>query len=157
MSGAWSRRRMLGATLGLAAAGGIGALAPRTAAASRYGTATGNAGDTGAHSARAGDSTAPLIVVQDAGYAASRQHAAALAPQATRVLEARADLARQWYGELRAAATRTPLQFAGLTTWSDFVVMRGCAAECGLRTASHELLRDAGGAGRTLVRWRIGG
>lgn len=145
---------MLGATLGLAAASGIGALAPRAAAAGGYDAAAGNAA---APDTRAGDSAAPLIVVQDARYAASRQHAAALAPQAARVLETRADLARQWYGGLRAAATRTPLQFAGLTTWSDFVVMRGCAAECGLRTASHELLRDAGGAGCTLVRWRIGG
>ncbi|MCC7463256.1 MAG: hypothetical protein IT480_12430 [Gammaproteobacteria bacterium] len=134
MSDAWSRRRLLGAALGLAGTGVIALLAPRGAA----------------HRASA------LIVVQDGRYAASRGHAARLAPRALRVLEARADLARQWYGGLRSLAARAPLQFAGLTSWSDFLVMRGCAAECGLRAATYELVRDADGAGHTLVRWRIG-
>ncbi|MFO1265598.1 MAG: hypothetical protein U1F67_01570, partial [Rubrivivax sp.] len=97
------------------------------------------------------------VVVQDGRYAASRRHAAALAPQSVRVLEAQADLARQWYGGLRAEVARAPLRFAGLTTWADFLVMRGCAAECGLRRATHELVRDVDGTGRTLVRWRIEG
>jgi hypothetical protein len=141
MSTAWSRRRMLGATFGLAGAWGIGALAARGDGAAIAGVAA---------------TTTTLIVVQDGRYAASRRHAEALAPRAARTLEARSDLARQWYGGLRAVAARTPLSFAGLTTWSDFLVMRGCAAECGLREAAHELVRDVDGTGRTLVRWRIG-
>ncbi|MCC7410586.1 MAG: hypothetical protein IT495_02980 [Gammaproteobacteria bacterium] len=141
MNGAWDRRRVLRTALGLAGAGAIGALAPRGAAM--------RAADV----ARRG--TPALILVQDGRYAASRGYATARAPQALRVLEARADLARQWYGELRALAARTPLQFAGLTSWSDFLVMRGCAAECGLRAATHELVRAAGGTGCTLVRWQI--
>jgi hypothetical protein len=143
MSTAWSRRRMLGATFGLAGAWGIGALAAR--------------GDGAAIAGVAAATATTLIVVQDGRYAASRRHAEALAPRAARTLEARSDLARQWYGGLRAVAARTPLSFAGLTTWSDFLVMRGCAAECGLRAATHELVRDVDGTGRTLVRWRIGG
>ncbi|MCC7463553.1 MAG: hypothetical protein IT480_13960 [Gammaproteobacteria bacterium] len=152
MTAGWSRRRMLGAALGLAGAGGLAALGPRATSAAPLSAATG--ARRGA--ADAAGSGAALIVVQDGRYAASRRHAAALAPQAARVLEARSDLARQWYGGLRSVAARAPLNFSGLTTWSDFLVMRGCAAECGLRAATHELLRDAGGAGCTLVRWQIG-
>ena len=133
---------MLGATFGLAGAWGIGALAAR--------------GDGAAIAGVAAATATTLIVVQDGRYAASRRHAEALAPRAARTLEVRSDLARQWYGGLRAVAARTPLSFAGLTTWSDFLVMRGCAAECGLRAATHELVRDVDGTGRTLVRWRIG-
>jgi hypothetical protein len=146
---------MLGAALGLAGIGTIGVLAPRGAAAAGAGGPGARAGAT--RTAGVAHRGAPaLIVVQDGRYATSRRYAAARAPRALRVLEARADLARQWYGELRPLAARTPLQLAGLTSWSDFLVMRGCAVECGLRAATHELVRDGGGAGRTLVRWWIG-
>lgn len=146
---------MLGAALGLAGIGTTGVLAPRGAAAAGAGGPGARAG--AMRTAGVAHRGAPaLIVVQDGRYATSRRYAAARASRALRVLEARADLARQWYGELRSLAARTPLQLAGLTSWSDFLVMRGCAVECGLRAATHELVRDGGGAGRTLVRWWIG-
>jgi hypothetical protein len=149
MSAGWSRRRLLGATLALAGSCGGALLAPRAALGTGGGPCRGA-------TPRPPD-TATLIAVQDGRYVASRRYAAELAVRAPRTLEARADLARQWYGGLRAAAARGPLRFAGLTTWADFLVMRGCAAECGLRQARHELVRDAGGRGCTLVRWQIGG
>jgi hypothetical protein len=132
----WSRRSVLRASLGLAGASWLAGLAPQAGAA---------------------PGSAYLVVVRDGRYAASRRHADALAPRAHRILEARDDLARLWYGGLAAEARRTPLALAGLTTWSDYVVLEGCAAEAGLRAARHELIRDAGGRGGTLVRWQIGG
>lgn len=128
---------MLGATLGLTGACGIAGLLPRAFAAGAVDPA--------------------LIVVQDGRYARSRQHADELAPRARQRLDARDDLARLWYAGLRDLAARTPLRLTGLTTWSDYLVMRGCAAEAGLRATSHRMVRDAGGSGCTLVHWQIGG
>lgn len=150
MSGRWNRRQLLGATLGLAAAAGLDTLAPLAPRAARTARTAAPA------SAAAAGDDALLIVVQDSRHAASLRHAAALAPRAARLLDAREDLARLWYGGLRAHAERAPLALAGMTSWSDFLVLRGCAAECGLRAATHELLRNVDGSGRTLVRWRIG-
>lgn len=160
MSGRWNRRQLLGATFGLAATGSLGALVPgaaRGAAPDVTGApgATGVQAATAAAAVPAGGATT-LVVVHDSRHAASLRHAAALAPRAARLLDAREDLARQWYGELRARAERAPLALAGMTSWSDFLVLRGCAAECGLRAATHELVRNVDGSGRTLVRWQIG-
>jgi hypothetical protein len=141
MSAVWSRRRVLGTTLGAAGAALVAQLMPRPAAAG------GDLADT---------ATARLIVVQDGRYPSSRRHAEALARQAHLIIDAGEDVARLWYRGLAASAARTPLAFAGLTTWSDFVVLRGCAAEAGLRRSRHELVRDTGGNGCTLVRWQIG-
>lgn len=132
----WSRRSLLRAALGLAGASWLATPAPRAAAT---------------------PGPVRLVVVRDGRYAASRRHAEGLAPQAQRILDARDDLARLWYRGLAAEARRTPLALAGLTTWSDYVVLRGCAAEAGLRAARHALVRDVGGRGCTLVRWQIGG
>jgi len=140
----WNRRRVLGATLGIAGAACLPGRAPRAATAS-----DGNV----ARSAVA----ARLVVVQDGRYAASRREADELAPHARLTIDARDDLARLWYRGLAASAARTPLVLAGLTTWSDYLVLKGCAAEAGLRASRHELIRNAGGRGCTLVRWQIGG
>jgi hypothetical protein len=137
VSATWSRRRLLGATLGLAGSCGVAGLAPRVFAA--------GAVDPG------------LVVVQDGRYARSRQHADELAPRARQRLDTRDDLARLWYAGLRDLAARTPLRLTGLTTWSDYLVMRGCAAEVGLRATTHRMVGNAGGNGCTLVHWRIGG
>jgi hypothetical protein len=150
MSARWNRRRMLGATLGVAGASWLGGLAPRAAAG---GTAPTGAGSGGAGAPAA----ARLVVVHDGRFESSRRHADRLAWHAHRTIDAREDLARLWYRELRLEAARTPLAFAGLTTWSDYVVLQGCAAEAGLRESRYELVRDAGGRGCTLVRWQIGG
>jgi hypothetical protein len=135
MSAHWSRRRVLGTTLGVAGASflaGLGGGAARPV-------------------------VSRLIVVHDGRFESSRRHAAGLARHAHRTIDAREDLARLWYRELRLEAARTPLAFAGLTIWSDYVVLSGCAAEAGLRESRYELIRDAGGRGCTLVRWQIGG
>jgi hypothetical protein len=140
MSANWNRRHVLGATLGVAGAACLAGLAPRAAA---------------------GRTTRPvvgrLVVVHDGGFESSRRHADGLALHAHRTIDAREDLARLWYRELRLEAARAPLEFAGLTTWSDYVVLKGCAAEAGLRESRYELIRDAGGHGCTLVYWYIGG
>lgn len=136
---------MLGATLGIAGAACLEGLAPRAAAGS---TRTG--GTTRTVAGR-------LVVVHDGRFESSRRHADGLARHAHRTIDAREDLARLWYRELRLEAARAPLEFAGLTTWSDYVVLKGCAAEAGLRESRYEMIRDAGGRGCTLVRWQIGG
>jgi hypothetical protein len=136
MSAQWSRRRVLGATLGATLGVAGAAWLARSSAHAAVGR---------------------LVVVQDGRFASSRRHADGLARRAHRTIDAREDLARLWYRELRLEATRTPLAFAGLTTWSDYVVLRGCAAEAGLRESRYELIRGAGGRGCTLVRWQIGG
>jgi len=133
---------MLGATLGIAGAAGLPDLATRATPSS------GIAGTTAG---------ARVVVVQDGRFAASRRQADALARHAHLTVDARDDLARLWYRDLAASAARTPLVFTGLTTWSDYLVLKGCAAEAGLRASRHELIRDAGGRGCTLVRWQIGG
>jgi hypothetical protein len=142
MSNPCSRRSVLGAMLGIAGGAGLAALAPTVRAPAR---------------AAATRSAPRLLIVQDGRYAASRRHADRYARQALRVVDARDDLARLWYGGLAHAATTAPLVIRGLTTWSDYVVLRGCAAESGLRAARAELIRAAGGRGCTLVRWQIGG
>jgi hypothetical protein len=145
MSAYWSRRRVLGATLGVAGASCFAGLAPGAAASGTHAGGTARLG------------VDRLVVVHDGRFESSRRHADGLARHAHRIIDAREDLARLWYRELRLEAARTPLAFAGLTTWSDYVVIRGCAAEAGLRESRHELIRDAGGRGCTLVRWHIGG
>ncbi len=143
MSRNWSRRRVLGATLGIVGVACLPGRGPRAAAA------------------RPDAATLPgaprLVVVQDGRYAASRRHADELAPRAQLLVDARDDLARLWYRDLAASAARTPLMFAGLTTWSDYLVLKGCAAEAGLRAARHELIRNTDRRGCTLVRWQIRG
>jgi hypothetical protein len=47
------------------------------------------------------------------------------------------DLCNRWYTTLRRAVLAEAGHIAGLTTWMDYIVMRGCAAEIGYRSAFH--------------------
>jgi hypothetical protein len=59
-----------------------------------------------------------------------------------KVIESEHDLARQWYA-LRGQNNER-LRIAGLTTWSDALIMRGCAAEQRLRLLFEGEHRSAG-------------
>jgi hypothetical protein len=69
-------------------------------------------------------------VVVDRRYPELRQFHETLQGSAARVIDA-ADLCRHWYGDNMVEAG---MAIAGLTTWIDFIVMRGCARETGLPT-----------------------
>jgi hypothetical protein len=56
------------------------------------------------------------------------------------------DLCNRWYTQLRRQVLADGRQIAGLTSWMDYVVMRGCAAEIGyVRTFHAEHLTDSAG------------
>ncbi len=75
-------------------------------------------------------SAVPDLVMFDARYEAARRFAGALAASGSAVVETQIDLARLWYGGVRSSRVdRRRIRIAGLTTWSDFVVIQGCAAE----------------------------
>ena len=64
-----------------------------------------------------------------------------------------------WSPELCALVGWDPATLPPVHRPTDIVgeVTAAAAAECGLRQATHELVRDAAGTGCTLVRWQIGG
>ena len=108
------RREVLKGTAGLAAAQALLA-APASAAA------------------RAADAP-PDIAVFDARYPESRAFAEAMAARGAALFNVAGDVARLWYGPLaRALAEGRRPRIAGLTTYSDLVVVRGCAAEARMR------------------------
>ena len=73
---------------------------------------------------------APDLVMFDARYEAARRFAGALAASGSAVVETQTDVARLWYGVVRSGwVANRRIRMAGLTTWSDFVVIQGCAAE----------------------------
>ncbi|HEY6456482.1 MAG TPA: hypothetical protein VIY90_14510 [Steroidobacteraceae bacterium] len=47
------------------------------------------------------------------------------------------DLCNRWYTRLRREVLAKAGHIAGLTSWIDYVVMQGCAAEIGYRRAFH--------------------
>jgi hypothetical protein len=76
-----------------------------------------------------------LVALFDARYSDARKFAAAMERSGAPVLPAHSDVARLWYGALRARAFEGRLQIAGLTTYADFAVMRGSAAEAKMKVA----------------------
>ncbi len=50
-------------------------------------------------------------------------------------IDALDDLCNRWYTRLRREVLADARHIAGLTTWIDYVVMQGCAAEIGYRAA----------------------
>ncbi len=92
-----------------------------------------------------GRAGAPDLVIYDARYDACRRFAGALAARGSTTAPAHTDVARLWYGPLRARAAGAGI--AGLTTWADFQVIRGCAAEARL-TLRHVAFHGSAGAHR---------
>lgn len=85
----------------------------------------------------------PAIAVFDRRYGESVAWAKAMAAEGARLVGAHEDVARLWYGPLKDQRT----SLAGLTTWADFQVIQGCAAEARLR-----LLHKRRGR---LVEWAV--
>jgi hypothetical protein len=113
-------------------------------------------------SAARGSATAglarPDIAVFDSRHEASRLWARTLEQAGVTVVDARRDVARLWYGPLRRMRGRggRPL-IAGLTTWADFQVLSGCAAEARLAVRREPAQASGPGERRrgTLVSWTI--
>jgi hypothetical protein len=62
------------------------------------------------------------------------------------------DLCNRWYTQLRRQVLADVRSIAGLTTWMDYVVMQGCAAEIGYRRTRYTEHRTASGHVR-MVTW----
>jgi len=86
-------------------------------------------------------------VIYDSRHAASRRWARAQA--GAQRIDARGDVLRIWRTLAPSGAS-----LAGVTTWADFQVIAGCAAEA-RRPVRHDLLRPASGPGPTLVTWTV--
>ena len=89
---------------------------------------------------------APIVAIFDSRHPASRRWAQA--QPAMRRLDAQGDVLRIWR-ELAPSG----VGLAGLTTWADFLVISGCAAEA-RRRVRHSVLRSRQGRGM-LVSWIV--
>ena len=100
-------------------------------------------------------SPAPLLAVLDPAYRRSREFAAALHDRGARQLALEPDALAAWHGTLRAACAAAPAtRIVGLTTHTDFMVLRDLARAAGYAPLATRDA-DAGGArGRaTLIAW----
>jgi hypothetical protein len=86
-------------------------------------------------------------VVVDERLAQSAQFARGLAATRVHAVGALDDLCNRWYTQLRNEVLADAGHIAGLTTWMDYVVMRGCAAEIGYAGAFHAEHVPLGAAG----------
>lgn len=96
-----------------------------------------------------------LLAVHDPDYRRSREFAAALQERGARMLALEPDALALWHGTLRSACQATPaVRISGLTTRTDFLVLRDLARSAGLAPLATRDA-DAGGArGRaTLIGW----
>ena len=99
-----------------------------------------------------------LAVVQDPAYRRSREFASLLVARGARLFTPEDDMLGLWHGPLAAFSRAAgPMRLAGLTTWSDFLVLRDCARQAGMAPLS-TLDPDAGGARprATLHAWVMG-
>jgi hypothetical protein len=113
MSGAITRRGVL---TGAAVIAGVTALPAFLAPASTARSAIGH-------------------VVVDTRLAHSTAFAGGFLGASIHRVDALNDLCNRWYTRLRRQVLVDGRHIAGLTTWIDYVVMQGCAAEIGYRTA----------------------
>lgn len=91
----------------------------------------------------------PTVVIFDSRYALSRRWAQRQ-PDALR-RDARDDILRIWR---RFAAVTPHLRMSGLTTWADFQVVCGCAAESRLQVW-HRRLEGSVPSAPALVVWSV--
>ena len=74
----------------------------------------------------------PYLVITEQRFVESRLFRAGIGADVLHV-QAGADVCRQWYDSLRQLARPDRGAVAGLTTWIDFLVLRGCLGEAGFR------------------------
>lgn len=126
----------------------LAALAPVVRAAG-----AGGSGEAGALAG--GPAAAPLLVVHDPAYRRSREFALALHDRGARVIALEPDAMAAWHHGLRAASVASPsTRIMGLTTRTDFMVLRDLARSAGLSVIATRDA-DAGGVRRraTLIAW----
>ena len=75
-------------------------------------------------------------VVVDARLAHAAAFAGGFAGANIHRVDALDDLCNRWYTRLRREVLADARHIAGLTTWMDYVVMRGCVGEIGYRELS---------------------
>ena len=92
------------------------------------------------------------LLVTDARFEESKRFAATFAGAARCQLDIADDVCHHWYGSLRDRVTAEKGDLVGVTTWIDFEVMRGCAAEAGYQCRSQNMLPAVGGR-PSLVSW----
>jgi hypothetical protein len=102
-----------------------------------------------------GDDAAPVLAVHDPAYRRSGDFARGLQDRGAHVFSLEPDALAAWHDTLRAACAASPsLRITGLTTHTDFMVLRDLARTAGLvPLATRDA--DAGGARRraTLIAW----
>ena len=102
-----------------------------------------------------GEVAAPMLAVHDPAYRRSGEFARGLQDRGASVLSLEPDAMAAWHGTLRAACAASPsLRIIGLTTHTDYMVLRDLARTAGLvPLATRDA--DAGGARRraTLIAW----
>jgi hypothetical protein len=76
-------------------------------------------------------------VVVDERLAHSAAFAASFDTPRRHPVNALDDLCNRWYTRMRREVLADARQIAGLTTWIDYIVMQGCAAEIGYRGSFH--------------------
>ena len=79
-------------------------------------------------------------VVVDARLAHSAAFAGGFVGANIHHVNALDDLCNRWYTRLRREVLADARHIAGLTTWIDYVVMQGCAAEIGYRDVPGRVL-----------------
>lgn len=84
------------------------------------------------------------IAIGDDRYAEGRRFLAACEAAGVEVLPARADVAALWYGRLGQRVVAADIRLVGLTTYADFHVLEGCAAEA-RRGVAFAIGHDVGG------------
>ena len=82
-------------------------------------------------------------VVVDERLTQSAAFAAGISGSRVHKVSALDDLCNRWYTQLRRQVLADARSIAGLTSWMDYVVMRGCAAEIGYVGTFHAEHRSA--------------
>jgi hypothetical protein len=102
-----------------------------------------------------GATTMPMLAVHDPAYRRSREFAAALQDRGARQLALEPDVLAAWHGVLRAACTAAPsTRIVGLTTHTDFMVLRDLARSAGYAPLATRDADAGGTRGRaTLIAW----
>jgi hypothetical protein len=79
------------------------------------------------------DTIPVLTVIYDERFAEARAYAAAIRPLGAALFATRGDTGALWYGPVGARIRRLGGCVAGMTTYADFVLAKGCGRELGLR------------------------
>lgn len=81
----------------------------------------------------AGVAQAPRLAVLDPAYRRSREFAAALQDRGAAIIALEPDALTAWHGAIQAACAASPaMRLVGLTTRTDFLVLRDLARAAGL-------------------------